>query len=173
MQQAKGPLRMSHKSWSHMLVRHPSSPWLGSFISNAKLTYRMAAHCLDDLRQESMCILGQLWIYPNTPSPYVDCNKMHKCRYFNAIRQGAEERQDMPPGNDDWLGPSQAGDRIYDLPCLGAGIKIIKNMQRRNGGRHMIGLSLYPLALPIPTYSPFNDGSVKLRCLVALIPVLV
>jgi hypothetical protein len=77
------------------------------------------AHCLDILRQQLMCtvdvgVMGQVWIYPNTPTPLVDFNTKHKCRNFDAVRRWAEERQVTPPEYDDWLELPKAGDRIYD-----------------------------------------------------------
>lgn len=59
-------------------------------------------------------VLGQVWIYPDDPIPYVDFNTKHKCRDFDAIRRWAEDRQVTPPGQEDWLEPPKAGDQIYD-----------------------------------------------------------
>lgn len=60
-------------------------------------------------------VLGQIWYNATMPTPFVDFNTKHKCRDFDAIRQWAEERQATPPGGqNDWLEPPKAGDRIYD-----------------------------------------------------------
>jgi hypothetical protein len=77
------------------------------------------AHCLDILRQQLMCtvdvgVMGQVWIHPDTPTPLVDFNTIHKCRNFDAVRRWVEERQVTPPDYDDWLELPKAGDLIYD-----------------------------------------------------------
>jgi hypothetical protein len=61
-------------------------------------------------------VLGQVWIHPKTPSPYVDFNTKHKCRDFDTIRRWAEERQVASPDQvpNDWLDPPKIGDRIYE-----------------------------------------------------------
>ncbi|CAG8886326.1 unnamed protein product [Penicillium egyptiacum] len=58
-------------------------------------------------------VLGQVWIYPENPEPYVDFNTQHRCKNFEAIRRWAEENQlpQNPPA--DFLQPPSEGDRIY------------------------------------------------------------
>jgi hypothetical protein len=92
------------------------------FFLLSLLINREIAHCLDTIRQQLMCqvdigVLGQVWIHPEAPEPYVDFNTKHQCRDFEAVRKWAEERQ-MPveeelPG--DWLEPPKLGDRVYEV----------------------------------------------------------
>jgi hypothetical protein len=58
-------------------------------------------------------VLGQIWIYPENPEPYVDFNTKHRCKNFDALRSWAEANQlpeDLP---SDFLEPPAEGDRIY------------------------------------------------------------
>lgn len=78
----------------------------------------IAAHCLDILRQELMCtvdsgVLGQIWIYPENPEPYVDFNTQHRCKNFDAVRRWAEENQLPQDPPSDFLQAPSEGDRIY------------------------------------------------------------
>ena len=61
-------------------------------------------------------VMGQVWIHPEAPEPYVDFNSVHMCRNFEAVRKWAEERQlpfseELP---DDWLERPRKGDRVYE-----------------------------------------------------------
>lgn len=93
----------------------------GAFKNEPHILKLHVSHCLDILRQQLMCIvdigvLGQVWIHPAAPEPYVDFNTYHKCRNFEEIRQWAKMRQ-MPPADEvpnDWLEPPKVGDTIYD-----------------------------------------------------------
>lgn len=93
----------------------------GAFTNEPHILKLHISHCLDILRQQLMCtvdigVLGQIWIHPEAPEPYVDFNTKQKCRNFDDIRQWAEERQ-MPPAENvpnDWLEPPKVGDRIYE-----------------------------------------------------------
>jgi hypothetical protein len=38
-------------------------------------------------------VLGQVWIHPDHPSPFVDFNTEHVCRNFEDIREWAERSQ--------------------------------------------------------------------------------
>ena len=88
------------------------------------ITDRIVAHCLDILRQQLMCqvdigVLGQVWVHPTDPEPFVDFHTVHKCRDFEAIRKWAEERQ-LPPIEDlprDWsLMPPEEEDVYPEIP---------------------------------------------------------
>ncbi|KAJ5587751.1 uncharacterized protein N7459_003516 [Penicillium hispanicum] len=90
----------------------------GAFSNNDYIVRRHVSHCLDVLRQQLMCsvdtgVLGQIWIYPENPEPYVDFNTRHRCKNFDAIRSWAEANQmpERPP--DDFLQPPSPNDRIY------------------------------------------------------------
>lgn len=57
-------------------------------------------------------VIGQVWIYPENPEPYVDFNTRHKCKNFEEIRKWTENNQlpESPPedflqqpGPDDWI----------------------------------------------------------------------
>lgn len=96
----------------------------GAFKNEPHVVKMHVSHCLDILRQQLMCtvdigVLGQVWIHPDSPEPYVDFNTEHKCRNFDEIRQWAEGRQ-LPVGDhlpNDWLEPPKLGDTIYkELP---------------------------------------------------------
>ncbi|KAJ5419546.1 uncharacterized protein N7487_003096 [Penicillium crustosum] len=76
------------------------------------------SHCLDILRQELMCtvdsgVLGQVWIYPENPEPYVDFNTQHRCKNFDAVRRWAEENQLPQDPPSDFLQAPLEGDRVY------------------------------------------------------------
>lgn len=91
----------------------------GAFKNEPYILKMHISHCLDILRQQLMCqvdigVLGQVWIRPDDPIPYVDFNTEHKCRDFDAIKQWAEERQMPAQVPDDFLKPPEVGDRIYD-----------------------------------------------------------
>jgi hypothetical protein len=59
-------------------------------------------------------VLGQIWIYPESPEPYVDFNTQHRCKNFDAVRQWAEENQLPEDPPSDFLEPPAEGDRIYN-----------------------------------------------------------
>lgn len=87
---------------------------------NAFFNKNVQAHCLDILRQELMCtvdtgVLGQIWIYPESPEPYVDFNTQHRCKNFDDVRRWAEVNQLPldPPSDFLELEPPKEGDRIY------------------------------------------------------------
>jgi hypothetical protein len=46
-------------------------------------------------------VLGQVWVYPKHPEPFVDFNTKHTCKNFEAIRAWAEVRQlpEKPPAD--------------------------------------------------------------------------
>ncbi|KAJ5135847.1 uncharacterized protein N7515_005125 [Penicillium bovifimosum] len=91
----------------------------GPFTNNDYIVRRHVSHCLDIIRQELMCtvdsgVLGQIWIYPESPEPYVDFNTQHKCKNFDAIRSWAEANQLPEDPAEDFLEPPSEGDRIYN-----------------------------------------------------------
>ncbi|KAL4813771.1 hypothetical protein BDW67DRAFT_177599 [Aspergillus spinulosporus] len=70
----------------------------GAFRNDDFIVRKHVSHCLDILRQQLMCtidvgILGQVWIHPDHPSPFVDFNTEHVCRNFEDIRMWAERNQ--------------------------------------------------------------------------------
>ncbi|TLD36224.1 tat pathway signal sequence [Venturia nashicola] len=80
----------------------------GPFSNGDHVVKVHITHCLDILRQQLMCtvdtgVLGQIWVYPENPEPFVDFNTKHTCKNFEAIRRWAEVRQlpESPP--DDFL----------------------------------------------------------------------
>ncbi|KAJ5589166.1 hypothetical protein N7537_011844 [Penicillium hordei] len=90
----------------------------GPFMNNDYIVRRHVSHCLDILRQELMCtvdsgVLGQVWIYPENPEPYVDFNTQHRCKNFDAVRRWAEENQLPQDPPSDFLQAPSEGDRIY------------------------------------------------------------
>ncbi|KAJ5301974.1 hypothetical protein PENANT_c057G02157 [Penicillium antarcticum] len=90
----------------------------GPFINNDYIVRRHVSHCLDILRQELMCtvdsgVLGQIWIYPENPEPYVGFNTQHRCKNFDAVRHWAEANQLPEDPPSDFLEPPAEGDRIY------------------------------------------------------------
>jgi len=98
-----------------------SSRGQGAFANEPYILKKHVSHCLDILRQQLMCtvdigVMGQVWIHPEAPEPYVDFNSVHMCRNFEAVRKWAEERQlpfseELP---DDWLERPRKGDRVYE-----------------------------------------------------------
>lgn len=58
-------------------------------------------------------VLGQIWIYPENPEPYVDFNTQHRCKNFDAVRRWAEENQLPQDPPSDFLQAPSEGDRIY------------------------------------------------------------
>jgi hypothetical protein len=59
-------------------------------------------------------VLGQVWLYPNEPTAYVDFNTNHKCRNFDDVRKWAEKNQMPEDVPDDFLQGPVAGDTIYE-----------------------------------------------------------
>ena len=77
------------------------------------------AHCLDIIRQQLMCtvdvgVLGQVWVHPDHPEPFVDFNTEHKYRNFEEIREWAERNQLPEAVPNDFLQPPKIGDRVYE-----------------------------------------------------------
>lgn len=58
-------------------------------------------------------VLGQIWIYPEDPEPYVDFNTQHRCKNFDDVRRWAEENQLPQDPPSDFLEPPAEGDRVY------------------------------------------------------------
>ncbi|CAI7634570.1 unnamed protein product [Penicillium bialowiezense] len=90
----------------------------GPFVNDDYIVRRHVSHCLDILRQELMCtidtgVLGQVWIYPDSPEPYVDFNTQHRCKNFEDVRRWAESNQLPRDPPSDFLEPPAEGDRIY------------------------------------------------------------
>ncbi|CAI7675679.1 unnamed protein product [Penicillium manginii] len=90
----------------------------GVFGNNSYIVRRQVSYCLDIIRQQLMCtvdtgVVGQIWIYPENPEPYVDFETHHKCKNFEDIRQWVEKSQlpEKPPW--DFLVHPGPGDRIY------------------------------------------------------------
>lgn len=48
-------------------------------------------------------VLGQVWVYPDKPEPFVDFNTKHTCKNFEAIREWAEGRQLPEDPPEDFL----------------------------------------------------------------------
>ncbi|CAG8067396.1 unnamed protein product [Penicillium salamii] len=91
----------------------------GPFVNDDYIVRRHVSHCLDIIRQELMCtvdtgVLGQIWIYPESPEPYVDFNTVHRCKNFEDVRGWAEKSQLPVDPPSDFLEPPVEGDRIYD-----------------------------------------------------------
>lgn len=59
-------------------------------------------------------VLGQVWVFPDEPTPFVDFNTKHKCKNFDAIRQWAEDNQlpEQPPPNFIQQIPKE-GEKVY------------------------------------------------------------
>ena len=59
-------------------------------------------------------VLGQVWVFPDKPTPFVDFNTKHKCKNFDAIRQWAEDNQlpEQPPPNFIQQAPKK-GEKVY------------------------------------------------------------
>ncbi|KAL2819571.1 hypothetical protein BDW59DRAFT_181645 [Aspergillus cavernicola] len=90
----------------------------GAFKNDDYILRRHVSHCLDILRQQLMCtidigVLGQVWIHPEHPSPFLDFNTEHRCRNFEDIRDWAERNQLPEDPPRDFLQPPGVGDRIF------------------------------------------------------------
>jgi len=107
------------------VCKFPFLPYMVLWVLCAiRMTDKDSAHCLDVLRQQLMCqvdigVLGQIWVHPEKPEPFVDFHTVHRCRDFEAIRKWAEERQmpaieDLP--NDWYLVPPKEGDVYAEIP---------------------------------------------------------
>lgn len=91
----------------------------GAFKNDDFIVRRHVSHCLDILRQQLMCtvdvgVLGQVWVHPDSPEPFVDFNTKHRCRNFDAIRDWAEHNQLPESVPSDFLEPPKQGDRVYE-----------------------------------------------------------
>ncbi|RAL04533.1 oxidase ustYa family protein [Aspergillus ibericus CBS 121593] len=91
----------------------------GAFSNNEFIVRRHVTHCLDILRQQLMCsvdvgVLGQVWVHPDHPEPFVDFNTEHKCRNFDQIREWAQQNQLPETVPSDFLEPPKIGDRVYE-----------------------------------------------------------
>ncbi|KAL2784373.1 hypothetical protein BJX66DRAFT_88740 [Aspergillus keveii] len=91
----------------------------GAFKNDNFVVRKHVSHCLDILRQQLMCtidkgVLGQVSLYPDHPSPFVDFNTEHRCRNFEDVRIWAERNQlpERTPG--DFLRPPGKGDRVFE-----------------------------------------------------------
>ncbi|KAJ5684647.1 uncharacterized protein N7477_000992 [Penicillium maclennaniae] len=90
----------------------------GVFANNDFIARHQIAQCVDVLRQQLMCtvdtgVVGQVWIYPENPEPFVNFNTRQRCKNFDEIREWAEKRQlpeDLPL---DFLQPPAPGEHIY------------------------------------------------------------
>jgi hypothetical protein len=58
-------------------------------------------------------VLGQVWVHPEKPMPFVDFNTKHTCKNFDAIRQWAEENQLPEITPKDFIEKPADGGRIY------------------------------------------------------------
>ncbi|KAA8642453.1 hypothetical protein EYZ11_007215 [Aspergillus tanneri] len=91
----------------------------GAFTNDDYIVRRHVSHCLDILRQQLMCsidigVLGQVWVHPDNPEPFVDFNTKHQCRNFDAIRNWAEKNQLPESVPSDFLEPPNKGDRVFE-----------------------------------------------------------
>ncbi|CAG7922007.1 unnamed protein product [Penicillium olsonii] len=91
----------------------------GPFVNDDYIVRHHVSHCLDIIRQQLMCtvdtgVLGQIWIYPDSPEPYVDFNTRHRCKNFEDVRGWAEKNQLPQDPPSDFLQPPVEGDRIYN-----------------------------------------------------------
>lgn len=59
-------------------------------------------------------VLGQVWVHPDHPEPFVDFNTEHKCRNFEEIREWAQRNQLPETVPNDFLQPPKIGDRVYE-----------------------------------------------------------
>ncbi|PLB35155.1 oxidase ustYa family protein [Aspergillus candidus] len=91
----------------------------GAFVNDDYIVKRHVSHCMDIIRQQLMCtadtgVLGQIWVWPDGPKPFVDFNTKHKCKNYDAIRQWAHDNQlpEHPPQDYIQKQPEE-GDRIY------------------------------------------------------------
>jgi hypothetical protein len=87
---------------------------VGPFANEEPIVKVHITHCLDILRQQLMCtvdtgVLGQVWVYPGHPEPFVDFNTKHTCKNFDAIRAWAEVRQLPKNTPADFLEPPNGG----------------------------------------------------------------
>lgn len=59
-------------------------------------------------------VLGQVWVWPDEPKPFVDFNTKHKCKNYDEIRQWAYENQ-LPehPPHDFIQKEPEEGDMVY------------------------------------------------------------
>ncbi|KAL2826724.1 hypothetical protein BJY01DRAFT_262277 [Aspergillus pseudoustus] len=90
----------------------------GAFKNEDSIVRKHVSHCLDILRQQLMCtvdtgVLGQVWLYPEHPTPFVDFNTEHRCRNFEEIRAWAERNQLPEETPGDFLRPPRVGERVY------------------------------------------------------------
>ncbi|KAL4995343.1 hypothetical protein BDV10DRAFT_203131 [Aspergillus recurvatus] len=86
----------------------------GAFRNEDFIVRKHVSHCLDILRQQLMCtidvgVLGQVWIHPEHPSPFVDFNTEHVCRNFEDIRAWAEMNQLPLPAHGHGADEAPAG----------------------------------------------------------------
>ncbi|KAL4758356.1 oxidase ustYa family protein [Aspergillus foveolatus] len=101
----------------------------GAFRNDDFIVQKHVSHCLDILRQQLMCtidvgVLGQVWVHPNHPSPFVDFNTEHVCRNFEDIREWAERNQLPLPAHGhgadgapaDFLVPPQKDKVMSEVP---------------------------------------------------------
>ncbi|PYH91646.1 hypothetical protein BO71DRAFT_401222 [Aspergillus ellipticus CBS 707.79] len=91
----------------------------GAFKNGEFIVRRHVTHCLDIIRQQLMCtvdvgVLGQVWVHPDHPEPFVDFNTKHQCRNFEEIREWAQRNQLPEAVPSDFLQPPKAGDRVYE-----------------------------------------------------------
>ncbi|KAL2836748.1 hypothetical protein BJX68DRAFT_259815 [Aspergillus pseudodeflectus] len=91
----------------------------GAFKNDDFIVRKHVSHCLDIIRQHLMCtidtgVIGQVWLYPDHPSPFVDFKTEHRCKNFEDVRIWAERNQlpEKTPG--DFLRPPRVGDRVFD-----------------------------------------------------------
>ncbi|KAL3488371.1 hypothetical protein BJX62DRAFT_179584 [Aspergillus germanicus] len=88
----------------------------GAFRNDDFIVRKHVSHCLDILRQQLMCtidkgVLGQVWLYPDHPSPFVDFNTEHRCQNFEDIRIWAERNQLPEETPGDFL---RVWDRVFE-----------------------------------------------------------
>ncbi|KAJ0419645.1 hypothetical protein BJY00DRAFT_302040 [Aspergillus carlsbadensis] len=91
----------------------------GAFKNDDFIVRKHVSHCLDIIRQQLICtidtgVLGQIWLYPEHPSPFVDFNTEHRCRNFEDIRIWAEMNQLPERTPVDFLKPPGVGDRVFE-----------------------------------------------------------
>lgn len=58
-------------------------------------------------------VVGQVWIYPENPEPYLGLETQRKCKNFEDIRQWVEKNQLPKEPPWDFLVHPGPGDRIY------------------------------------------------------------
>ncbi|KAL4805647.1 hypothetical protein BDV18DRAFT_165544 [Aspergillus unguis] len=93
----------------------------GAFKNDDFVVRRHVSHCLDILRQQLMCtidtgVMGQVWVHPDHPEPFVDFNTQHMCKNFEDVRAWAEKNQlpENPPG--DFLMPPDKTSVLEGIP---------------------------------------------------------